>query len=186
MDFIRKIMVTGIFIYTLLPVNSLAMSNEGKIGLFGEMGWRDDPAAFVAEAGVAGYLTDNLSARAAFIFFAEENLVHTYGGISGGLRLNLGEEVSPFIGAGFFYGTDEEDVPADNDGIDNDRDGTVDEAGETKEVVTDSIFTIYPEAGIHVWLSDNFRITWSNKYYQTNKGIDHNFWMTTGGITLFY
>ena len=186
MDIIRRIAAVGVIIYAFMPSMGFASPEEGKTGLFGEMGWRHDPGAFVVEAGVATHLTRHLSARGAFIFFAEENLDHTYGGISGGLRWNFGKDVSPFIGAGFFYGSDEDEQLADNDGVDNDGDGWTDEQGETKDVVTDSMFTVYPEAGLHLWITDNIRITGSVKYYETTKSSTHDFWMGTGGITLFY
>ncbi len=186
MNMVKLAAVVCLPLFLLIPVAAFASPEEGRSGIFGEMGWRDDPSAFVAELGVATYLTRHISARGSAIFFAEDSLNHTYGGVGGGLRLNFGKDLSPFIGAGFFYGQDKDDVVADNDGIDNDGDGWTDEPGEEKEVITDSMLTVYPEVGLHLWITDNIRLTGSLKYYETTKSSTHDFWMGTGGVTVFF
>jgi len=129
-----------------------------------------------------GSITEHLTGRVglAFFFGLDTGL---FGGIEGGLRGELPGRVAPFAGAGLFLGSWTDDELADSDGIDNDEDNVTDEPGEEKEV-TDYLSAVYPELGIHFWLTESMRITASTRYYITSKGRDNDRRMTGLGLAV--
>jgi len=55
-------------------------------------------------------------------------------GVSLGIRSSLGWVIEPYIGGGIFLGINGDSAPAEDDNIDNDEDGAVDEDGELKTI----------------------------------------------------
>ena len=106
--------------------------------------------------------------RAGLSFFASTE-TDLHGGIELGLRTRTPSRISPFVGAGLFSGSWTTYEPAESDGIDNDNDSSIDELGEEEEVV-DSLWAVYPEVGLHIWLTDSVRITGTYRYYITTDG----------------
>ena len=62
-------------------------------------------------------------------------------------------------------------MSATNDGVDNNNNGQVDEWGETDEVISDVLLSIYPEIGVHLWAGDHMRLTVSGKYHVTRNNF---------------
>jgi hypothetical protein len=92
-----------------------------------------------------------------------------------GMRIQTPTRVAPFAGVGGFLGLNRFDEKAENDRVDNDDDGRVDEFGEEKENFK-AFTAIYPEVGIHAWLTGSTRLTASARYYVTEEGRDDDFW----------
>ena len=92
-----------------------------------------------------------------------------------GVRLQTPSRVAPFVGVGGFLGLNRFYEDADNDGIDNDDDGAVDEFGEETDEYK-AIVAVYPEVGLHAWLTGSTRLTASGRYYVTEEGRDDDFW----------
>lgn len=99
------------------------------------MGARPDPSTIGGEIGISSYVSENLSLIAGLAFLGSENFDdEMFGGANLGARFNLDKRLSPFLGFGAFVGYSKEEVPAEEDDIDNDDDGTVDEEGEKKKL----------------------------------------------------
>ncbi|MCP3921219.1 MAG: hypothetical protein GY714_01405 [Desulfobacterales bacterium] len=156
-----------------------------KGGLFVELGGRYDPNIAVARIGVfrtyGGWYSIMIGGEA-----LSDDDDHTYGGATVGFRMKFPLVITPFIGLHFFGGTYEEEEDAANDGIDNDEDGTVDEANETKWVTEDTMVATCPEAGLMIYMDKNSQFVISAKYYVTDKGRDSDFWVYTVGINIVF
>jgi len=161
-------------------------NNKDKKGLYLDLGGRADPGAIVGELGFAGYPSEHLSFRGSLSFLLHEKNEGILLGVNIGGRYNFGKKLSPFVGLGLFAGSSEEDIPAEDDNIDNDDDGSVDEDGEVKTESTNFMASIYPELGFHFWVTDKFRITFSSKYHITTKGRDYDFQMNSLGLTFIF
>lgn len=92
-----------------------------------------------------------------------------------GLRIQTPTRVAPFVGVGGFLGINRYFEKAENDNVDNDNDGFTDEPGEEDDAYK-AITAVYPEVGIHAWLSGKTRLTASGRYYVTEEGRDDDFW----------
>jgi len=98
-----------------------------------------------------------------------------------GVRIQTPTRVAPFAGVGGFLGINRFYENAENDGIDNDDNGFVDEPGEDEDGYK-AFAAVYPEVGIHAWLNGTTRLTLSSRYYVTEEGRADDFWYT--GISL--
>jgi len=155
-----------------------------KTGIYCELGGRADPDIIGGEIGLYRYQSEILSLSGGLSFLASEDLADLFTGLNVGARLNTPGPLQAFIGLGVFLGYSKERASADNDWIDNDDDGFTDEYGEEKEIIDNVLGSIYPEAGIHLWISDKTRLTLTAKYQITTEGSDHNFWMYNFGIAI--
>ncbi len=180
-----------VFIILALCFSGSALAQNGQFGrspstdragLYLDLGGRSGPTAVVGEIGVAGYPRQNLALRASLSFLAYENNPDTLVGLNAGARYSVGHTLSPFIGVGLFAGAASEDIPAENDNIDNDNDGAIDEDGEVESITTDIMASVYPELGFHLWATKNIRMTVSSKYHITTKGRSSDFLMYNFGI----
>lgn len=144
----------------------------------------DEPFALGGDVGWFYYPTAWLESRIALSGLIGSGDPWTYGGMSGGLRIQTPTRLAPFAGAGLFGGMGKVSwVRADGDGIDNDNDSFIDEPGETKE---DYIFlgAAYPEVGLHFWLTPSVRLTSSAAYYFTTAGRSHDFWFIGSSVSV--
>lgn len=104
--------------------------------------WADEKGRIAGlEASVFACPHDYDEYRVGVSWFAHDDL---YQGVSGSARLRAGDVLSVFAGAGLLAGKAEEE--ANDDGVDNDGDGTVDEAGEVE--IYDLTAFVYPEVGL--------------------------------------
>lgn len=158
-------------------------------GLYAEMGAGNDPDTIGGEFGYFGYPVDHLSFRVGIACLASERFDDFFVGATTGIRVNLfrqGSFITPFVGLGLFGGYSKEKVLADDDGVDNDDDGVVDESGEEDDVIDDVIAMIFPEAGVQVWMSEKSRLTLSGKYNLTTEGRDSDFWAFNLGMAWLF
>lgn len=144
----------------------------------------DDEDGLVAiDIGREAYFTSFLTGRASLMGMG--NGEDWFTGADTGLRLQSPSRFAPFVGAGLFAGYAKEVVPADDDWIDNDDDGYVDEHGEDKERLSDAIAAVYPELGAHFWWNPSVRLTGFGRYLVTTDGRDSDDWLFGVGIALF-
>ncbi|GAB5605380.1 hypothetical protein [Sideroxyarcus sp. TK5] len=97
-------------------------------------------------------------------YFADEKF--KYSGVTGSLRLQAGETLSPFAGFGMLLGMTSHEVDATKDKLDNNRNGQVDEPGETY-LKHDFSAVLYPEVGI-AWYTRYIGITLSARRYYSS------------------
>jgi hypothetical protein len=97
--------------------------------------------------------TEYSMVRAGFSYYGTHAFL--YEGITASGRLKIGDTLAPWIGVGVLAGI-AEDRGADDDGLDNDGDGTVDEAGEAN--IRDASLFGYPEVGL-TWQPGAFGLT---------------------------
>lgn len=135
------------------------------------------------DVGVEGYMTSYLTARGSLMFMTNSDDWFT--GADVGLRLQTPTRLAPFAGAGLFAGYADEVVPADDDRIDNDDDGFIDERGEDRKRFSDFLVSVYPEVGGHFWWTPSIRLTGFGRYMVTSEGRANDDWLVGGGVAIF-
>ncbi len=132
-----------LFLLALFPVGSYARPCKPQIeGAF----WAEKDLRIVgADAAVVFCPSWFSGVRTGASYFADEKFA--YQGVTGALRLQFGETLSPFIGAGMLLGMAGHEVDASTDGLDNNRNGQIDEPGE-KYMKSEFSAVLYPEIGV--------------------------------------
>lgn len=128
-----------------------------------------------AEIGIESYPTSWFTGRAALATYIGDD--EGYAGLDAGFRLQTPTRIAPFVGVGTFHGGSRGVELADWDGVDNDDDGLIDERGEEKSGVDDWLSAVYPEAGTHLWVNGNLRLTAYGRYFVTTEGREHDDWL---------
>ena len=100
-------------------------------------------------------------ARAGVSYYADNEFL--YQGITSSARLKYGEVISPYIGLGLLAGAAEKTVDASADGIDNNKNGVIDEPDE-KRIIEQLSGFIYPEVGVALY-AGSLGITLSARRY---------------------
>ncbi|MDA7977492.1 MAG: hypothetical protein MPJ50_01825 [Pirellulales bacterium] len=157
---------------------------DGGTGLFAGAAGTTDPGAAGAELGAFHYFREDIEGRASFAWLTNSAADDSFLGVNLGARVQTPSRVAPFAGLGVFGGYSEFSEVADSDGIDNDDNGFIDERGEEKESVDGALGAVYPELGVHFWLTSHIRLTAAASYYVTTKGRDYDHWMY--GVSLGY
>jgi hypothetical protein len=97
-------------------------------------------------------------------YFADERF--EYKGVTSSVRLQVGEHVSPFVGLGMLLGMASHQADATQDKLDNNRNGQIDEPGETY-MKHEFSAVLYPEVGI-AWYTRVIGITLSARRYYSS------------------
>ena len=97
-------------------------------------------------------------------YFADERF--EYKGVTSSVRLQYGEHVSPFVGVGMLLGMASHQADATQDKLDNNRNGQIDEPGETY-MKHEFSAVLYPEVGI-AWYTRVIGITLSARRYYSS------------------
>jgi hypothetical protein len=150
---------------------------KGKGGAYAGLAGRVEPFAGGGEIGVFKYPTSYLELRGGLSGLVYENDTPISGGVIGAARLQTPTRLAPFVGMGAYAGF-APDFVNQQDGIDNDQDGFVDDADETDG---GGVFALVPEAGAHFWLNADWRLTAAASYLATTDGGDD---FLLAGITL--
>jgi hypothetical protein len=152
---------------------------DGMAGVYGTIAAAGETGAASGEIGAAYYPTSWLETRAGLAGLAgadsdPESLGDLlYLGVNGGARLGSPTRIAPFIGVGTFAGVSTYDVVAAALDDDDDDDLFDDPEDERLRLVG----AVYPEVGLHVWVTDRLRLTGSAAYYVTTEGRDNDFWL---------
>ena len=133
-----------------------------------------DKALAAIDIGAESYATSYLTARGSLMLVAGQDDIFT--GLDLGLRLQSPTRLAPFAGVGTFAGYAREVVPAEDDWIDNDEDGFIDEDGEDKKRFSGLLASVYPEVGAHFWWTPGIRFTTFSRYMVTTEGRAADFW----------
>ena len=142
-----------------------------------------DPGALGAEIGRFNYTGSAVEGRFGLKALAGTGAEDWFAGIDLGARVQAPSRLAPFAGIGTYIGANNSQVPATDDHIDNDDDGSVDERGEKKDDY-EALASIYPELGVHYWLTSSLRMTTSAQYHVTTEGRDSDFWFI--GVTFSF
>lgn len=134
------------------------------------------------EIGYTGYWTSYLTNRVGLILAANDDDYFT--GAEVGMRLQTPTRMAPFVGAGLFIGGSSVTTIVDDDNIDNDDDGSVDELGEEEEIFNGVLSGIYPETGIHFWWTPRVRISGFGRYMITTEGRSSDAWYFGSSIAI--
>jgi hypothetical protein len=88
------------------------------------------------------------------------------------LRTQLPSRLAPFTGAGVLAATGKRSL--EHDRLDNDSD----------EEEIESYLAVFPEAGVHLWLTPYWRLTASASYHVTSSGREDDQWLFGIGLSL--
>ena len=127
------------------------------------------------ELGIEGYTTNWLTARLALSGYVGEE--RGFAGADLGARVQTPTRIAPFAGVATFHGYSSREVDAEDDYIDNDDNGFIDEWGETRTENDGWLSMIYPEVGAHCWINGTWRVTGYGRYLVTSAGRDHDDWL---------
>ena len=167
-----------------LPADSFGTEDPNVAFL--EMSGSKSPEISGIQGGF-GLYDDHTALLAGISLLGAADYDDLFAGLNMGVRFHpfdpFVSPVTPFIGLGGFVGYSWEEVPAEDDEIDNDEDGEVDEEDETKNTVTNSLSAIYPEVGIHFVIMGEGLLTIAARYNVTTKGRDFDHWMVTLGFS---
>ena len=160
---------------------------EDMAGFFGTVAGASDDGNFRAASGAIGYAhyptswleTNGSIAALAGADTDPDSLGDLlYLGGNGGVRIGSPTRVAPFVGVGVFGGVstyeivrlaledDEEDPFFEPEPDPDSRESDFRLAG-----------AVYPEIGLHIWLTDRVRLTGSAAYYMTTEGRHRDFWL---------
>ena len=156
----------------------------GEDSLCLDISTRSDPAVVGAEIAVARAYSDYLSVRIGFELLSAETPRYLVGGATAGAHLTLPWRLAPFVGVGGFVGWWDAQVPEANL-VDDDSRGRVAATGDTQPIILDGVIVLYPEVGLHLWLTDSLRLTLSSRYHVTTAGRAHDAWLANVGLSFF-
>lgn len=112
---------------------------------------------------------NHVATRYGVSYYADQRFL--YEGITSSVRFFMNDIVSPFVGIGVLAGVGGYDADASADGLDNNRDGRVDEPDESTRRLVASAF-VYPELGVVVG-GQGVGITLSAKRYYGTQFTGH-------------
>jgi hypothetical protein len=133
---------------------------KGKGGPYAGLAGGLDNFALGGEAGVFSYPTSYAELHGGFAGLIHEGEHPLSIGLIGGARLQSPSRLAPFAGAGA-YGGLTPGITTNDNGYDNDHDGQIDEWDEDER---DLVAGVFPEAGVHFWLTPDWRLTAAASY----------------------
>lgn len=177
---------------TLPPATqrSVAMESDEPNTAFVELAGNRNPSFGGGGGGLSLY-GDHTAFLAGIATFGSSSFDDYFVGFTLGARFHrhnpFESSVTPFIGVGSFLGFTQKEEEAEDDEIDNNMDGDVDEEGETKTSISDTLASIYPEVGLHIRIPGSGLLTLSARYNVTSKGSELDSWIYAIGFTIpFY
>jgi hypothetical protein len=135
-------------------------------GVYGNATFRTRPDAGGAEVGILGYPIEWLSLQLGGSYAGPGQEDAWMVGFHGAARLESPTRVAPYLGLGVFSGWD------------------LDETIEEYDVLRPGrgyFAAVYPEAGLHVWITKNLRVSGGAAYYVTTEGRDADFALLSVG-----
>lgn len=156
---------------------------DGRGGYYFGAAGADEPTALGAEIGRFEYAHPAVESRIGLKGLVGTGAEDWFAGLDLGLRAQSPSRLAPFAGIGTFVGGNTNSTLAVSDGRDNDDDGSIDERGE-RRADPEFMASVYPELGMHYWLTSDLRLTASAQYHFTTDGRDSDFWFI--GFTLAF
>jgi len=149
---------------------------EGKGGLYLGAAVADEPVSVGGDLGVFYYPYSWAEGHIGLSGLAGTGAEDLFLGVNTGVRFQTPTRLAPFAGLGLFGGYSEDEHPADHVWVDSE--------GYLRSTDTDYGFlgAVYPEVGIHYWLTSKVRLTGSGAYYITTEGRDADFWFVGLGL----
>lgn len=135
----------------------------------------DEPTVGGLEIGRFQYLGPAVESRIGLKGLVGTGADDWFAGLDMGLRTQSPSRFAPFAGIGTFLGGNTNKTLANTDGRDNDDDGSIDEFNELKNDPA-LMASVYPELGVHWWVTSDLRLTSSAQYHFTTDGRDSDFW----------
>ena len=148
----------------------------GHHGWYTAAGYQSEPSAVAAELGIFGYPSSWATVRGGLMGVADEVGEDAFVGGNVGVRAHSPSRIAPFVGAGMFNGISWRYDYEPADGTDNDNNGVTDDEGDYE--IDGWRTSVYPELGLHAWLTSRLRLTGSVAYHITTEGRDHDYWLT--------
>jgi len=108
---------------------------------------------------------------------------YLYKGVTSSVRYQMNDVFSPYIGMGVLVGIGGKDIDTSADGLDNNRNGLVDEQGEKSTLLVASAF-VYPEVGLAISAANGVGLTASAKRYYGTRFTGHVIYSL--GITMSF
>lgn len=136
---------------------------EYGAGAYTTLTMKPDTVGFGGELGVLAYPLPWAEAHMGATYFGPASDDTWFTGLTMGMRLESPTFVAPFVGVGLTTGYDLDAIRQEFQHFDYRR--------PTRGYMV----AIYPEAGIHYWITENFRVTGSASYYVSSKGRDSDF-----------
>ena len=164
-----------------LKQSSDARHLADSAALYVGAGASDAPFTVGGDIGLLRYSSDSIEQRFGLRGLAGTGEKDLLTGLDTGLRFHLPMRLTPFVGVGVFAGGSTSKTPAEDDNIDNDRDHSTDEDGETARH-SKLYAAVYPEVGVSWWLSSRSRATLSVQHHFSTSGRDEDY--TFFGLTL--
>ena len=147
---------------------------KGKGGPYAGLSGAGDPFAMGGEAGWFHYPTSYLEWHGGLAGLLYEGEASATGGVTAGARLQSPSRLAPFVGMGTYAGASPKMFEDGPNFMDDDGDGQIDEPDELGK---DGVLAIYPEAGVHFWLTPEWRLTGSASYWTALTEKADGFWM---------
>jgi hypothetical protein len=153
----------------LLSVTLLAGCQSGPLavrdfdygaGVYSHATFRTHPDAGGAEVGILGYPVRWLALNLGASYAGPGQEDAWMFGFHGGARVEAPTTLAPYVGVGVFSGWDLDETAHEYDFL---RPGR------------GYMAAVYPEAGLHYWVTENFRVTGGAAYYITTEGRDADF-----------
>ena len=153
-----------------------------KGGIYTAGIYQRDPSSVGGEIGVFSYPVPFAEGHVGIMGIGGTAQKNLFLGLNGGVRVQTPTRIAPFAGVGAFGGfsaaetmtflmADENDPMHDHYGY-----------GYEDETNASAIAGIYPELGVHCWLTSRLRISGSASCYVTTTGREHDSWAF--GLTL--
>ena len=155
----------------MMKQSSDARFLAGRTGGYGELG------ILAAEAG--GLLFPTAWSEGRVGIKGMLNSGDPTAGLNAGLSVQTPTRLAPFLGVGSYLGFG--NIAVNADGRDNDNDGRIDEHDEEENK---TVFSIYPEAGLHLWMTSRVRCSLVGQYHFTPEGGVDDF--AYGGLQLTF
>lgn len=108
-----------------------------------------------------------------------------------GVRAQLPTRLAPFVGVGGFAGLFHKGTPHDAEWIvleDDDHRGHFpnEKRIDPGDDGLHPLFAVYPEVGVHFWLTGKHRLTASAAYYLTTEGRSHDYLLIGASFSRLY
>jgi hypothetical protein len=161
----------------------LAPQRHGGIGFYAAGG--ADPR-FSAGGGELGMAVNSYwwDCKAGLALYGSGAADDWFLGPTAAVHVQLPTRLTPFAGVGVFGGYSRTEGVGPNNGYDDNGNDIIDEYGELTEDSYDAFLSIFPEIGVHLWLTDHLRLTASASYHITTEGRNHDFWLVGGGVAI--